>query len=373
MPHSLLVALLLSLDVSSLACVNTSYSRAEDSQLTSDTTRIIAGHFPEHGEAFYLHQVASHTATLQKNPGNVESRNDLAAALLKLQRFPEAERELLRIEAERPNLYETHANLGVLYKKTGDYARAAAHTRKSLEIKPEGNLGLGHYYLRMLDWRTRVAAGEPGAAEVNFLGTPYDSGPIATAGNPLISREHLLTLIKADRHFAPAYLVLGDLLSQEEDLQNAARAYLMARRLLSIQPTGIEQAIVTERLDDLQKRWAHMASASPDHVFDPRYALEVDREFYEAEEWVTDYQQVEAEMIEAGLGVDFALVKNEMRTRGYPEPVYTKVGFFRGEKQRSAGEWTITILIGLVSALLVLLLALLARNWLVTRSVPAEV
>ena len=372
MPKSLVVALLLAPGVPSLACVNTSYSRAEDGQLTSDATRIITGHFPEHGETFYLHQVTTQAAALQKDPGNVEARNDLAAALLKLQRFEEAENELLRIEQQQPNRYKTHANLGVLYKKTGDYRRAAAHTRKSLEIRPEGHLGLGDYYLRMLDWRARVAAGETGAAEVNFLGTRYDSGAAATAVNPLTDKKNLLTLIKADRHFASAYLVLGDVLYEEEDLQNAARSYLMARRILSSQPTGVEYVTVGERLENLRERWIEMASASPEYIFDPRYALQIEREFFDAEQWVTDYQQVEADLVEEGRKVDFALVQGEMHSRGYPDPVYTEAGFYRGKNERSPGEWAIAILIGLVSALLALLIVFCTCTWLRTRSVPAE-
>lgn len=372
MVRLLVIALFFSLGVPSLACVNTSYSRAEDSQLTSDATRIIAGHFPEHGDAFYLDQVERNTDTLQNDPRNVEARNDLAVALLKLQRFEEAEKELLQIEREDPGLYRTHANLGVLYKKTGEFAKAADHTREALRIKPEGHLGLGDYYLRMLDWRAREAAGDPGVDGVSFLGTRYDGGTIATTDNPLISKKNLLTLIKADRHFAPTYFVLGDLLFEEEDLQNAARAYLMASRILATHPGGVEQATVEERLDELWKRWALMASVSPDHILDPRYSLQVEREFYDAERWLANYQQVEAELVTAGQEVDFAFVEEEMRRRGYPEPIYTEAGFFRGKKRGGLGESILPLIIGLVSALLIVLLILSARTRLHRRSVPAE-
>ena len=93
------------------------------------------------------------TTRLKKDPEDIEARNDLAAALMKLKRYGEAETDLLRIDSEHPDRYKTHANLGVLYKKTREFAKAAAHTKKALEIKPEGHLGLGDYYLRMLEWR----------------------------------------------------------------------------------------------------------------------------------------------------------------------------------------------------------------------------
>ena len=360
-----------------LACVNTSYSRVEDGQLTSDLTKIIAGEFPEHSEAFYLHQIDLHTATLEKNPGAVEARTDLAAALLKLKRYETAEKELLRIESEQPNRYMTHANLGVLYKKTGAYAKAAEHTRKALEIKPEGHLGLGDYYLRMLKWRASVAAREEGAAEKNFLGNPYADGPSATARNPLVDKEHLLTLIKADRHFPHTYLILGDVLFEEEDLQNAARAYLRTIAL-SYESNGFAGSLALERLSLVSARWREFARSNSDHVFDWAYEGQIQSEFEAAAEWLTEFQRVETVMLAKETeALDFSTVQAEMVAQNYPKPIYEEAGYFKGSiehdnKKRIFSAISSSIVFGGIGIIVVLLTIIVVRAVMQRRGVPAQ-
>lgn len=377
MSRVLIPTCLLALCLPALCCVNTSYSRAEDGQLTSDLTKVIAGQFPEHSEAFYLHQVDLHTATLKKNPTDVEARNDLAAALLKLKRYEKAEKELLRIEREQPNRYKTHANLGVLYKKTGEYAKAAHHTKKALEIKPEGHLGLGDYYLRMLDWRARVAARESGAAEKNFLGTPYAHGPSATARNPLVDKEHLLTLIKADRHFPHTYLILGDVLFEEDDLQNAARAYLRALAIsheADHKADGFAGSLALDRLSLVTNKWRDRAQSSPDYVFDWAYEGQIQSEFQAAAEWLTEYQRVEAVMLKGGTKkIDFDTVKAEMAQQGYEEPIYEKAGYFKGAIERDRKEFIFSaIFLGGIGLIIVLVAIIIVRAITQRRSVPAR-
>ncbi len=105
--------------------MNTSYSCEEEGQVTSDITRIIPRRFPKHSVAFYDHEIVTLTTKLKKGPKDVEAHNDLAVALMKLERYGEA--ELLRIDDEQPNRYKTHTNLGVLYKNTAQFTKAAAH------------------------------------------------------------------------------------------------------------------------------------------------------------------------------------------------------------------------------------------------------
>jgi tetratricopeptide (TPR) repeat protein len=340
--------LLLALPSSSLACVNTSYSREEEGQITSDLTKIIAGQFPEHSEAFYDHEVVTLTAKLKKDPKDVEARNDLAAALMKLKRYGEAEAELLRIDNEHPDRYKTHANLGVLYKKTHKYAKAADHTRRALEIKPEGHLGLGDYYLRMLDWRAKVAAKDPSVKDLNFLGIAYAEGSAATAKSPLVKKEHLVTLIKADRHFAETYLILGDLLFEEGNLQNAARAY--ARCMANSQNSFLEEPLrenANERLGLVAREWAREAGQRKGYVFDPHYQQQIAKEFAAAGEWLANFQTVEADLLAGGTKkVDFASVQAEMKDRNleYLVPIYREAGLYRGTKSRSGDNFGLFII-----------------------------
>lgn len=327
-------ALFLSLSFHALACVNTSYSRKEEKQITCTLTELIAGQFPEHSRVFYEREVTVRTAALAKNPKDVEARNDLAVAYLKLGRFQEAEEELLRIEKEAPDRYKTHANLGVLYKKAQEYEKAAHHTKKALEIQPEGHLGLGDYYLRMLEWRARRADGDPTVEGLNFLGLPCDDGPEKIAANPLVNREHLMTLIKADRHFADAYLLLGDVLYAKGDLQHAARAYRMSINLSENDPTT--QDVTWRRVSLIEDQWRRTARTHPDYVFDRYYEFQIDREFEEAKAWLRLFKETEVNLLETGKKVDFAIVQNEMERR-HPnsKPKYLEAGSYEGEETSS--------------------------------------
>ena len=134
------------------ACINTTYSREEEKQLTGDLLRLITGQFAQHGPAFYTNEVTALTAKLVDSPDDVEARNDLAAAHLKLGEYETALKLFDEIEKSHPGRYRTQANLGVLRKKMGDFDVAAKHIENSLKIKPEGHLGLGDYYLKMLRW-----------------------------------------------------------------------------------------------------------------------------------------------------------------------------------------------------------------------------
>ena len=147
----LLVSLVAQFEVK--ACLHTSYSRVEEKQMTEDLTKILSGQLSEHGEEFYRAQKEKLERALKENPYDIRRHNDLGAAEIKLKNYEAALRRFQLIEELDPGRYDTQANLGVLFKKMGDYERAAEHTRNALAIRPEGHLGLGDYYLRMLNLR----------------------------------------------------------------------------------------------------------------------------------------------------------------------------------------------------------------------------
>jgi tetratricopeptide (TPR) repeat protein len=205
---------------------HTTYSREEEKQLTGDLLKLITGQFAQHGPAFYTNEVTTLTAKLMESPDDVEARNDLAAAQLKMGEYETALTLFDEIEKSHPGRYRTQANLGVLRKKMGDFDVAAKHIENSLKIKPEGHLGLGDYYLKMLRWMKEVESlGDPGPAK-NFLGVSYSAGPKATVASKDFNREHIVTLIKADWHFADAMLVLGDALFVEENYERRRAGYV---------------------------------------------------------------------------------------------------------------------------------------------------
>jgi len=241
LPACLALALLAS-TATTEACMNwggfpsggSSYEEQQiTEQLEGNLTKVIMGEFPLHSEAFWYHMMLRHEAVLEQDPDAVESLNDRAVALTKLEHYEEAEQAFAAIENRFPERYKTASNLGVLYKKTGRYQEAAEQIARSLEIKPAGHLGLGDYYQRMLEWRAKTAADPEAVYRSNFLGIPRTASPAEIAADPRVNRKHLITLIKADRHFADAYAVLGSVLQTEGAHQraNAVRAFQRAKEL----------------------------------------------------------------------------------------------------------------------------------------------
>ena len=369
-----------------IACINTSYSRLEEVEITNYLGHLIIGAFAHHGPAFYEQEVRRCIAELAKNPNDFEARNDLGAAYSKLGNWAKALIAFQKNEQFHPGKYETASNLGVLYKKMEKYAEAEKYIKKALEIKPVGHMGLGDYYLQMIKWRKEyktqsVSSDFGGDADIsdnlvdqksifsptgdqevafqtetekanevfeeensdpadqstsydqhvtpeeNFLGVPYDDGTAATA--KIANKQYLLTLIKNDMNFSDAYLVLGDVLFEEKDYQMALRAYYRAMQLSNDQELNAHGAIARKRQLDIVKMWRE--ERKPGYVVEQfhrssQLAFEVEA----ASEWLKDFQQVEQEMIEQGRSVAFADLKPEVERRGIKKPRLLEAIYYKG-------------------------------------------
>ncbi|MDF1738065.1 MAG: tetratricopeptide repeat protein [Verrucomicrobiales bacterium] len=326
-----------------LSCINTSYSRKHEKQITSDLPRLISGQFATHGDAFYEQQLVWTTRLIELQPDDFSARIDRSAALLKLQRYTEAESLLLQIEKDTPGQYKTHANLGVLYKKMGEIDKAVQHTKRALEIQPEGHLGLGDYYLQMLKWKKENPF--PEAATENFLGVKYEAGTKATANSPLANEEWLKTLIISDRHFHDVYWVLGDVLFEKGDLQNAMRSYQRAGAHLEHSASDPEMprtekvghTLLSQRIDLVQKAFWERAEGSADLVFDVNYYTQIESEISTANKWLSSFQKSEAELIADGMSPDFDEVNARMKEKRISEPTYLDLGVFEGKEVEENG------------------------------------
>ncbi|MGB0578777.1 MAG: tetratricopeptide repeat protein, partial [Limisphaerales bacterium] len=323
--------------------MNTRYSREEERQLTGDVVKLIMGQFAHHGEYFYRLELEKTTEELNTDPANVEARNDRAVAWLKLGEYDKAEQELLSIEKTHPGRYRTHANLGVLYKKMGRLPEAAASVRRSLEIRPEGHLGLGDYYVRMIDWLNDCKNfpldlrwhGNPEDGRripptMNFLGIAYTNGWSATATNPLVNREYLETLIKADRSFADAVFVLGDVLAHAGEKELAYRAYVQAFYDLD-HPAG---SALRKRMQDIHREWQVEAKMKAGYIVLPGRKLisQLGVEAKLAAHWVDDFEKTETQLLKQGRTPDFNAVKAEMAAQQKLEPSYIFAGVVKGSK-----------------------------------------
>ena len=352
--YFLLVGVLISMVADeTVACLNTSYSRAEEKQLTGDLTKILSGQLAEHGEDFYRNQLLNLKEKLRENPYDVELHNDLGAAEIKLKNYDAALKRFQLIEELEPGRYKTAANLGVLFKKMGDYQSGAEFTEKALAIRPEGHLGLGDYYRRMLEWR---AARKSGIVEIeltNFLGTPYSAGPQAVAADPVTNMEYLVTLIKADRHFEDTYIVIGDLLFVEGDLQNAVRAYSKAGTM--VEPDDLRAEVIAGRIAAVERQWMDETLKDSRRKYDPSFERQLARERRQAEAWVKAFQRVESQMIASGREeVNIKTVKQEMHEQRIAKPRYIEVGHFEVERSGWAiFGYTIVTLVAVVGVAIV--------------------
>jgi tetratricopeptide (TPR) repeat protein len=343
------------------ACINTTYSREEEKQLTGDLLKLITGQFAQHGPAFYTNEVTTLTAKLMESPDDVEARNDLAAAYLKLGEYETALTLFDEIEKSHPGRYRTQANLGVLRKKMEDFDLAAKHIENSLKIKPEGHLGLGDYYLKMIRWMEEEKSPGGNRPAKNFLGVNYSAGPKATVASKDFNREHIVTLIKADRHFADAMLVLGDALFVEENYELAMRAYIRAMDDLR-HPA---HSVLWKRVDLVHTIWSVEADRKEGFVVRRINNIQGQsrKEFAAAAAWLTSFQEVESERISVGAQVDFKTVKEAMKSRGLAEPIYLTTGVFKGTASRDS---TFAIIVVSVTAFLAVV-ALLICIWIVRR------
>ncbi len=286
------------------ACVNTKVSGKHEKQITGEAVKLIMGQFAQHGEAYWAGQLKYNTELLKEEPGNPEHRNDLAVALLKLKRYDEAVAEFEKIEVANPGRYKTYSNLGVLYKKTGDFQKAAEYTRKALEVKPEGHLGLGDYYLQMLAWRADVAS-DPGTdPATNFLGIPYADGPEAVKGSKAVNVNYLKTLIISDHHFSDVYLVLGDWYAASEEKELAARCYMRALQFKD--ETSTPKEVIHSRLKNYEVNAQLFAQQQAS-----------------AASWLELFSAAEADLVKNDPEVDFNTIRKGMASG--TEPKYRNI------------------------------------------------
>lgn len=349
------------------ACVNTRYSRAEEQLITGDLIKLIMGQFAHHGPQFYEHQLTQTAAELEKNPDDIEARNDRAVAYLKLKRYNEALAEFEKIEAMAPGRYRTHSNLGVLHKKTSEFAKAAQHVEKSLKIQPGGHLGLGDYYLRMIRWLDKVEDMKTNEEPVNFLNIPYSKGSATTAKSAVVDREFIKTLIKADRSFPDVFVVLGDVLFEDAEFELAYRSYERARALAH--PFS---NVVRDRQATLMHAWKE-ATDGTDGLVRPHRGWVRDKigsETKQAQKWLEQFQRQEAGLLNEGKPADFAAVKLQMEAADIEEPNYQLAGLFKGTETNRPGSTNRSanlmgnIALGLLAVTLVVVGVMVIRRFL---------
>lgn len=271
---------------------------------------LIIGQSPHHSDEYYRKRLAKKDEILKKYKGPI-GVNTIAAAYIRLKEFDKAEKLLLKQLESTPKNYYTNSNLGVMYKKMGDYTKAVQYIDVALKIKPEGHMGLGDWYLKMLKYK--AAQKEPGK---NFLGEKYTehfSHNNKYSREDRIKRHKYELLIKNDQSFADGFMSLGDLLASKGDLNLALRAYVRAEKL---------QHPNKEILD--KKIKSIVSHISKNHTRDEaQLRLKVDKykesilaEFASAEKWVEEFKKAEVELLENKENVNYKEVYAALKSKG---------------------------------------------------------
>ncbi|MFK5923173.1 MAG: hypothetical protein QM496_13425 [Verrucomicrobiota bacterium] len=283
-------------------------------EITSKTSAydLIVGQVAHHGAAYYEKRVES---LGQKVSLDMGEKQDLAVAYIRLGDFVKGEEILRELYQSHPDEYSVNSNLAILYKKKGNYATAYSYMKRALEIKPEGHMGLGDWYLRRIGY-DKVLLEKP-IPKVNFLGEKYEDGQWNRTQKLKFDAEkqkrarYLTQLIFNDREFADAYLVLGDLLKEIGDKNLALRAYMRAKLL-----KHPNRKVVVARIDSVIQQFKLTKGARGKQDSE---IIKFKKELEGAAEWRRDFEKAENELVNLTHFPSLAETESKMNSkRFYP-------------------------------------------------------
>jgi tetratricopeptide (TPR) repeat protein len=277
---------------------------------------ILIGQFAHHGSFYYETRIES---LMNKRVRTTLEDNDLAVAYMRIGDYDESVRILDEILAKEPDYYPSVSNRGVLAKKEGDFEKAIEYIGRALKLNPEGHMGIGDWYLKMLEWR--LAVEENPAYRGHFI-EDFDAdwlreqqsegrfGSILSIeeGEGRAERDahiaRLFALLKNDQTFADGYFVLARELYKIGDFKMTEIALSRAKELGH--PKMVEVDLI---------QFAYQLDWLPDlNMYGPSNMLG-DEKIHEllsiGGKWLTSYQEKERERIVAGQDVSFAVMKKE--------------------------------------------------------------
>lgn len=282
---------------------------------------LLTGQIPHHGTDYYGYRIYRIGGKIKAGSATAQDRIDLAVAHIRTGNYESGEKILKEDLAKNRKNYEMLSNLGVLEKKRGNFAKAADLIEDALEIKPEGHMGLGDWYVRMLRYRAQLDADPQLVPAENFLGVAYKSSfkPKPRGDRDLLYKEDstytkLANLLRNDQTFADGFVAMGDILAISGDFNLAYIAYVRAGEL-----GHSNMAELQRRKVGIVNKWKTQKD-SLTHT-DVRAAIKA------ATDWLEEFQAAESELGKVKMDrVEFAevealLKKNEIvRSRSSQNP-----------------------------------------------------
>jgi len=246
-----LTAVLLSGFAEGRACIWDSDTLAMEQARFPGILDVIGGNFPRHSPEFYAWRIERVRALLAQDTRNTALRDDLAVALHKLGRNPEAIQVMMESLAIEPKRYETLSNLGTFTIYIGDLAASRRWLQKALTINPDAHFGREKYQLWLIEHLMLRA--DPASLPEVMNGLPAEfsdklrenyaefimfrqgnsSGWMKEDARGAALRGVLGMMLFADYKNPVLLEALGDILEQGNPRQNAVhmadQAYALAR------------------------------------------------------------------------------------------------------------------------------------------------
>jgi hypothetical protein len=183
---------------------------------TATVNPILADGTPDLDRLRYEALVSAFRARRDQATASFEDRTDYAVALIGADRAAEAISVLVALEAERPDVYTTAANLGTAYELTGNLSAALTWISVGIERNPDSHHGTEWLHLAILRAKAKLQLDTGWLAKNSVLdeADPHRPEEIVRAIEyQLGERTHFVKptdAVVCDLYYQAARLVTGD-------------------------------------------------------------------------------------------------------------------------------------------------------------------
>lgn len=137
----------------------------------------------------WLEQARDFKRRAEEQPANHELRNDYAVMLARAGELTEALAVLNEIEATKPGLYPTAANLGTVYELSGDVDKALHWIQEGLSRNPKSHNGSEWLHVRILQTKQKMVEDPDWLKTHSILGLNFgdESRPVQPPETELVA------------------------------------------------------------------------------------------------------------------------------------------------------------------------------------------
>jgi tetratricopeptide (TPR) repeat protein len=113
--------------------------------------------FVSHKDRAYWEKIRSDLEVRRKDSSFLESRNNLAVAMIHLGQIQDAIKLLEALEKDKPGMYYTASNLGTAYELNGENEKALHWIRQGINRNEQSHFGTEWLHLKILETKIAMA------------------------------------------------------------------------------------------------------------------------------------------------------------------------------------------------------------------------